>query len=180
MWRQRIEEFLRDGRFMVRVIAGAIVLTVAGIICVLLFSERTEKVEPQLTVLHSDDIGENEIMVDIKGDVVNPGVYTLPDGSRMKDAVEAAGGFLNEQEPSVNLAQKVQDGEMIVIGQNKVNLNTAEIQELKSLFGIGDVLAKRIVDYREENGGFYSIEEIMLIPGIGNGLFEKIKDLITV
>lgn len=69
---------------------------------------------------------------------------------------------------------------MIVIGQNKINLNTADLQELKNLSGIGDVLAQRIIDYRTENGKFYSIEEIQQVQGIGKGMFEKIKNLITV
>lgn len=163
---------------VIGIVSGMLILASCAIFAWLLWGQT--KTEVQLT---KSSIPENitEITVDVKGNVNQPGVYTLPNDSRVIDAVEAAGGFTDSEDgQDVNLARRVTDGEMIVIGQNKINLNTADLQELKNLSGIGDVLAQRIIDYRTENGKFYSIEEIQQVQGIGKGMFEKIKNLITV
>lgn len=164
---------------VIGIVSGVFILASCAIFAWLLWGNQA-KTEVQLT---KSNIPENttEITVDVKGNVNQPGVYTLPSDSRVIDVVEAAGGFTDsENGQDVNLARRVTDGEMIVIGQNKINLNTADLQELKSISGIGDVLAQRIIDYRTENGKFYSIEEIRQIQGIGTGMFEKIKNFITV
>lgn len=143
------------------------------------------------------------IMVDIKGQVANPGVYELQAGARTKDAIQAAGGFLKTAETlSINLAMVVQD-EMILyvpeIGEEgalpavqaqqpaaaseagaAVNLNAATAEELMTLSGIGPSKAEAIIAYRTENGNFKSIEELTEVTGIGDKTFEKLKDAITV
>ena len=147
------------------------------------------------------------VRVHVTGAVAAPGVYTLPPGSIVLDALTAAGGPLPEADPNVlNLARVVADGDQIVVplrpqpaptvaGQpagavataapapaagGRVNLNTATAAELETLPGIGPSLAQSIIDYRTEHGAFASIDAIMDVPGIGDGRFEAIKDLITV
>ncbi|MCS7011533.1 MAG: ComEA family DNA-binding protein [Anaerolineales bacterium] len=131
------------------------------------------------------------ITVYVSGAVMQPGVYTLPAGSRIEAAIEAAGGFAPGAETSdVNLAAPVEDGQQIdipgilmptsVLTVGRVNINTATVAELDALPGIGPTIAQAIVDYRAEHGLFKSIQEIQQVPGIGPATFEKIRDYITV
>lgn len=176
---QNIRLWLQEKRNLVLLLSGVILIVVAASFCIGLFATGTESVEPILTPM--EPTSTPDIKIDVKGNVVNPGVYTLPGGSRVQDAVLAAGGFSSpEDEQTVNLAQVLTDGEMIVIGQNKINLNQADKEQLKTLPGIGDTLADRILNYREENGDFYSIDEIMYVKGIGEGKFKELESLITV
>ena len=156
-------------------------------------------------------VSETEAMdpafvVHVCGEVANPGIYEFPAGSRIYEAVKAAGGFTeNAAEESVNLASPIEDGVQIRIyskdeaetlaagaapfdgfeasGEGKepvVNLNTATKEELMTLSGIGESRAEDIIRYREENGGFQNIEDIMKVSGIKDAAFQKIKDRITV
>lgn len=139
------------------------------------------------------------IRVDVGGAVVNPGVYTLQPGAIVQDAVQAAGGPTADADLSrINLAQPVTGGTKIQVphvGETLieppidsgeppsgvlVNINTASKDELISLPQIGPSLAQAIIDYREQYGPFQRIEDIQNVPGIGPGIFEKLKDLITV
>ncbi|MBO4666799.1 MAG: helix-hairpin-helix domain-containing protein [Bacilli bacterium] len=132
-----------------------------------------------------------DIVVEIKGEVKHPGIYTLPKDTRIQDLINVAGGLTIYADCStVNLASKLSDGmvvtiptknnELSVSTQGKVNINTGSISELMTLSGIGESLAKRIIDYRNANGNFKSIEEIKNVSGIGDALFNKIKDDITI
>lgn len=154
---------------------------------------------------------KKEIYVDVCGAVAEPGVFCLPEGSRVFQAIEAAGGFLPEAaENYVNRAQGLSDGEQLYVptreealtmertdtapageenGEGaesgtehagKVNLNTADESELCTLTGVGASKAKAIIAYREENGPFVSIEDLMKVEGIKEGTFHKIKDEIEV
>ncbi len=165
---------------------------------------------------------EKGIFIYVCGAVNNPGVYELPAGCRVIDAVNSAGGLSDEADSTyVNLAAQLEDGLKLCIptisetsdsedkSQNVrlsnhesaeievltkavmgadaadnsgglVNINTASVDQLKTLPGIGDGIAGRIVDYRTECGGFTCIEDIMKISGIKDKLFQKIKDHITV
>lgn len=152
-----------------------------------------------------DKATEETVFVYVCGAVNMPGVYELEEGSRIYQAVLLAGGIREDAaEESVNQAQIVEDGEQIYIpsreeaaqgmpdkgtgrtgtgaakNDGKVNLNTASEEELKTLSGIGDTRAERILEYRETNGGFGTIEELMKVEGIKEGVFDKIKDRITV
>ena len=147
------------------------------------------------------------LRVHIAGAVVRPGVYDLDDGSRVADAVEAAGGFVAEADKNaLNLAAFLDDGERLDIpfvagfvpeeeqgfvvitegtpsplaGEELVNINTASIEELDKLPGIGQTTAVRIIDYRTANGPFGTIEDIINVSGIGTATYDDIKDLITV
>lgn len=143
--------------------------------------------------------GNQPAFVHICGAVVNPGVYELPAGSRIIDAVDMAGG-LNENADGmyVNLAAVISDGEQIFIptveealvmkqapqqtemSSGKVNINTADKALLCSLPGIGDTRAAAILAYRQEHGSFSAIEDIMQVSGIKESSFQKIKELIVV
>ncbi len=147
---------------------------------------------------------QNLIYVYLCGAVANPGVYQIAEGSRLFEAVEAAGGMLDDADlTSQNLARVVQDGEQIRIftkeeieelgadvtaaltgsisqGNGLVNINTASVQELTTISGIGESRAEAIIKYRETNGLFKSIDGIKKVAGIKEGLFERIKDQITV
>lgn len=137
------------------------------------------------------------LIVDVAGAVPRPGVYELPDGSRVKDAIEAAGGFLAEADKTnINLASPIEDGQKLDIpflagteplGANipvdqpaeLIDINSADVDTLSTLPGIRPTVAQRIVDYRDTYGPFFYIEDIMNVEGISNTTFENIKDLIT-
>lgn len=127
-----------------------------------------------------------EILVYVEGEVVNPGVYMMKEGDRIADAVEAAGGFTPDADRgSVNLAAILRDGEQLHIYKigdvpQKININTADTWLLQYLYGIGETLAQRIIDYRNENGPFQQIEDLMKVEGIGPTTFDQIKDKVTV
>ena len=144
---------------------------------------------------------EAPIIVHITGAVPRPGVYALPEGARVQDAISAAGGFLADADKTgINLARVLEDGEqidipygegasiviptpgveVIISSSELININTASQFELESLPGIGPTTAQAIIAHREENGPFATIEDIVDVPGIGSGTFERIKDLITV
>lgn len=144
------------------------------------------------------------VVVDIGGEVEKPGVYKLDRGSRVADLMLISGGLsVNADrewvEKNLNRAKILVDGEKIyipkkdlrsqisdvsksVLGMTSgiININTAGIEELDSLSGVGPAIAQKIIDYREANGGFRNINEIKLVSGIGDSLFEKIKDLIEI
>ncbi|AEM73297.1 helix-hairpin-helix domain-containing protein [Caldicellulosiruptor acetigenus] len=150
---------------------------------------------------------QQKCIVYVCGNVKNPGVYELLPGSRINDALILAGGALPGSDlNSINLAEKISDGQKIYIpkigevqsqgvlssstggtkqetisaGEGKININTATKEELKTLDRIGDKLAERIIEYRQKHGPFKSIEEIKNVNGIGEKIFESIKDSITV
>ena len=175
-----------------------------------------EQSETQDINIESASAGDSQsittICVYVCGAVAQEGVYELPNGSRLADALEAAGGYAeNAVHGYLNLAEPLVDGERIYFPyldeeetldmasgaesdlksdfksksdtksiNGLVNINTASIDELKTLSGIGDSRAEDIVAYREANGSFSSIEDIKNVSGIGESIFSKIKPYITV
>ena len=149
----------------------------------------------------SEQSAVEEICVHVCGCVRTPGVYYLPKGARVHDAIEEAGGMTEAADSQyVNLAKEAEDGVQIYIpsleetaegslprteeatetADGLVNINTASVDELKTLPGIGTVKAEAIIAYRESNGTFGSIEEIMNVAGIKENAYEKIKEHIRV
>ena len=140
------------------------------------------------------------VVVSVVGQVASPGLVTLPSGSRVADAIAAAGGLLPEADAaSVNLAAVVADGEQLAVGLpgtaaggappdgsaatgagGLIDLNTAAVAELDALPGIGPVLAQRIVDHRSRQGPFRSVEELDDVPGIGPAIAAELAELVTV
>jgi competence protein ComEA len=130
------------------------------------------------------------VTVYVSGAVATPGVYSLPDGSRVVAAVAAAGGFLpGAEQDRINLAEMLTDGEQVNIpgvidtghiNAGRVNINTATVEELDALPGIGTTTAQSIVDYRLNNGPFTVIQDIQNVPGVGPATYNLIKDYISV
>lgn len=145
------------------------------------------------------ETGIGECTVYICGAVKHPGVYRLHGDARVCDAVDAAGGLSRKADAfAVNQARLLTDGEQITIPRKGkksstkgrtgtddkvsglVNINQADLAELMTLAGIGEAKAQLIIDYRTENGSFSSIEDIMKISGIKEGIYNRIKDQITI
>jgi competence protein ComEA len=143
------------------------------------------------------------LRVYVTGAVINPDVYQMEEGCIIRDAIVAAGGSTADADLSrINLAQQVCDQQQIYVPRlgeenpppvispstatggtqttGKVNINTATAEELDTLPGIGPAIAQRIIEYRQTSGPFQSIEEIKKVSGIGDKLFEQLKELITV
>ncbi len=135
------------------------------------------------------------IFVHILGAVERPGLYSLREGDRAIDAVAAAGGFTDVADhAALNLARFVVDGEQIYVpalgetpvggsglnAQGKVNINTADAPALETLPRVGPALAARIIDWRNANGRFASVEDLMSVTGIGQKTFDGLRDLVTV
>lgn len=134
-----------------------------------------------------------DAIVYVTGAIQSPGLYKVASSSTIGDVIKGAGGALPYGDvESINLAETVTGGQHIHIKFNfhgnpesllrnqKININTATIKELDSLPGIGPTMAKRIEEYRQSKGAFTSIEDIKHVKGIGDGLFKKIRDKITV
>ena len=134
------------------------------------------------------------VYIYVCGEVNAPGVYALPDGSRIFEALALAGGLTEEADTAViNQAESVTDGMMIRIpgegeavaeaeepSDGRINLNTATAEQLMTLPGIGSSKAESIIAYREEHGAFRDITELMQIPGIKEGVFSKLKEKVKV
>jgi competence protein ComEA len=132
--------------------------------------------------------------------VQHPGLVRLPAGSRVADAIEAAGGALPDTDLSlVNLARRLVDGELVAVGtanpaaggaapagagpaadNGPLNLNAATAAQFEALPGIGPVLAQHMVDYRTKHGQFKTVDELRQVDGLGASRFNQIKDLVTV
>lgn len=151
-------------------------------------------------------VAGSEVVVAVAGRVRRPGLVRLPAGARVADALAAAGGVLPGTDPAfLNLARRVTDGELIVVGvtpapgasgvgapgvpgssaggsgpQAKINLNTATVSQLETLPGVGPVLAQRIIDHRDRHGGFRSVGELRQVDGIGDTRYEQLKELVVV
>jgi len=178
-------------------------LLVGGVIVLIISPSRGTPVElPPIPT-------PSPIVVYVAGSVVNPGVYDLPLTSRVSDAIQAAGGLQPEADANLlNLASLLHDGDRLWVPakiidtptsssnssglvcitttpvppspQNPLNINTATVDQIDLLPGIGPVKAGQIVAYRNQHGPFTTIEELQNVPGITANIYEKIKDLITV
>jgi competence protein ComEA len=137
------------------------------------------------------------LVVHVSGPVARPGIVVLPADSRVADAVAAAGGALGSADLQLlNLAAPVADGEQVIVprsggpgppptarpaaDEGQVNINEADVTELEELPGVGPVLAERIVAHREANGSFGSIEDLLDVPGIGEGRLATLRDAAVV
>ncbi len=124
-----------------------------------------------------------EIKVEIKGEVVQPGSYTLAYASRLQDIIDAAGGVNKDADlSSININQILHDQDVVVITKvqevSKVSINAASIEELCTLPGIGEVTAQKIITYREQVKTFQSLEDLMLVAGIKQKTFDALKEFI--
>lgn len=166
--------------------------------------------EPEQLTVETSTSPPTTVMIDVKGAVNYPGVYTLEEGQRIVDAIEMAGGYAEAANPTlINHAQKLQDEMVIYIPKlgeelteimpelvqtaqgnrsssgstnnaGKINLNKAEANELTQLPGVGPSKATAIIQHRTEQGTFQTIEDLKKVTGIGEKTFEQLKDLIDV
>ena len=202
-WKEKWESWSLSAKAAV---IGGILLILVGVGG--LFSKKEESVEEttvvETTVLaektEASTTQETVIFVDIKGAVKNPGVYQMKVGDRVKDALEAAGGLTEEADSQkVNLAKRLEDQMVIVVPkvgeeaeeipagetrneatkEGKVNINTATVEELKTLKGVGEKKAEAIIEYRKKNGSFKTKEDLMKVRGIGKKLFESFEERIV-
>lgn len=203
------------------------------ILTILFFVKNEQPKESVIEVFQMASVEEKEqittIKINIKGAVMNPGVYEISSDSRVEDAIYEAGGLTNDADTSIiNLSKKLNDESVIIIytaeevrsikqgnvvvqyienecncpeyqnnacidpealinndksevsATNKISLNRATIDQLQTLSGIGKAKAEAIIDYRNTNGGFKTIEELKKVKGIGDAIFNKIKDDITI
>lgn len=171
-----------------------IVLLAAGAITLSTSNAATGTVSlPSASSSGITQIDQPALFVHVVGAVKVPGIYKLEVGSRVVDAVFAAGGFLEDaDQTSLNLARELSDGEQLFalkIGEQPsgsqgsssslISLNRATQAELEELPGVGPALAGRLIDWRTANGGFKSKEDLLGVSGIGQKLFESIKGLVT-
>ena len=201
MFRTNMEDFMQ------KKMTKLIVIIVLSVLTCLTGCEKDEELELETVSVEELDekgvsgeeteVSKETIYVHVCGEVKCPGVYELEAGSRVYEAIEAAGGVTSEAaEDALNQAEILEDGQKIQVlsvedihleqhnsGMNvdgKMNINRASKEELMTLPGVGESKADAIIRYRSENGNFKSIEEIMEIEGIKEGVFKKIEDQITV
>ena len=202
-WKEKWESWSLSAKAAV---IGGILLILVGVGG--LFSKKEESVEGT-TVVETTTLAEKTevsttqetvIFVDIKGAVKNPGVYQMKVGDRVKDALDAAGGLTEEADSQkVNLAKRLEDQMAIVVPkvgeeaeeipagatskeeakEGKVNINTATVEELKTLKGVGEKKAEAIIEYRKKNGSFKTKEDLMKVRGIGKKLFDSFQERIV-
>ena len=144
-----------------------------------------------------NQVEQGKLIINVAGKVQSPGVYQLPPGSRVIDAIEAAGNHLKGVDISdINLARLLVDGEQILVGGNRLqssksvarkitvdnplDINRATLAQLDTLPGIGPVTAQRIIDYRNKVGRINALDELKKISGLGGAKFEEIKSLLRV
>jgi competence protein ComEA len=182
----------------------AVIALVAGVAVVYaLYQALDERSAPPIVI--EDAAATLPVVVEMRGEVGAPGVYELSPGARLQDAIAAAGGMTEEADLStVNLARRLRDGELIVIlalpipgstpmvpstdtrdaatadgSPAKININTATTQELEALPGVGEVIAARIVTYREQNGPFRSVDDLVHVEDISDRVIDEIRELVT-
>jgi competence protein ComEA len=179
------------------ILATVVVAALSGAIALLVTGRGSGS--PGVEIILPTPTSSPELRVYVSGAVARPGVYTMADGQRVSDAVDAAGGAGQDAMLScVNLALRVRDeahyhvpgaGEPCQAGAAPsgetgppagIDLNSATVDELETLPGIGPARARAMVDYRERNGGFKSTQQVMEVPGIGPAIYENIRDLVYV
>ena len=178
------------------------ILAAAAVLISLIFVSRGASEEVIAAPTLEIQTPSLEVMVDVSGAVTNPGVYSLPPGSRVIQAIEAAGGLAQNADTSdINQARLLKDGEQIYVyllssnsapsysssskrapvrSAGPIMINRATAKEFESLDGIGPVLAARIVNYRKVNGAFTAIEDLKKVPGIGEITFAKFQEKLRV
>lgn len=202
-----LKGLLGDKKTLIKILSVALILIAALILRIHdenkadITIETTDTAAEETEYSEDSNVRTQPIFVDIGGAVKNPGVYQVSDDTRLFQVIEMAGGLSEEADADhVNRASFVEDGQKIIIpvkgSENNdgltsadtasssadtglININTASADELKSLSGIGDVTAEKIIEYRSSKA-FKSKEDIMSVDGIGSKTFEKIQDDITV
>lgn len=168
-----------------------LVFAVAGLVAVGIWLAGQEQADPMPELVQEQAVTvSGVIQVHVVGEVLSPNLYSLEIGSRVSDAIAAAGGFTEDAiQHSVNLARTLSDGEQVVVlgpsdladsmETGLVSINRADAQQLDTLPGVGPALAARILALRTELGSFSDVRQLREVSGIGEKLFASIKDLVT-
>jgi competence protein ComEA len=186
-------------------IGSAVVALVAAVAVVYaIFQALDERSAPPILI--EDATANLPLVVEVRGEVKAPGVVSLSPGARLQDAIAAAGGLSNDADLStVNLARRLRDGELVVIlalpapgstpvlrsvgiddavpaedPRARINLNSATAEELEALPSIGEVIAARIIAYREQNGPFRLVDDLIHVEGMSDRTIDEIRNLVTV
>ena len=191
-----IRKLLNDKSLLIKM--GVIVLVILIAFMIRISNNKNNDITIEASS-NSDEVVETTMYVDISGEVKHPGVYQFETGTRLYEVIDKAGGLTkNADKNSINQAEFIEDGEKVVIptltgseetysdtegnesnSNGLINLNTASKEELMNITGVGEVIAGRIIEYRNSTK-FKSIEDVMNVKGIGNATFEKMKSQITV
>jgi competence protein ComEA len=184
---------------------GALALVVVGLVAALVAGFVLLRARPSEQPLTAPPVAGSaaapasgaQLVVDVEGKVRHPGLVRLPDGARVDDAIRAAGGLLpGVPTAGLNLAQKLSDGQQVLVGLDAgpasgagttgpaagglLDLNLASAEQLDGLPGIGPVLAQRIVDWRTEHGRFASVDQLREVSGIGESKYSTVKSKVRV
>ena len=203
--KKEISRFLQEHKDMLKKAGIVVLMIVLGLVVSVVKNSGQEDVQAQEATAVTEEESAAVIYVDVGGEVNQPSVVELSDGSRVTDAIAAAGGLTEKADlTDINRAAFVSDGEKIFIpsqeesdsegvisGQSgssssarssdgKININTADSSQLQELNGVGPATAEKIINYRKQNGRFQSIEDIKNVSGIGDKTYEKLKDHIRV
>jgi competence protein ComEA len=180
-------------------LAALVLLILAGRLLLRPGASASVRIPPPVVPSTTTAAAAPGLVVDVVGAVRRPGLYRLSEGARVADALERAGGASRRaQLDLVNLAAPISDGEQIVVPRRgavaavggggggapgapagPVHLNTATLEQLDALPGVGPVTAQKILDYRQEHGAFASVDELDAIPGIGPARLEQLRDLVA-
>lgn len=191
----RIADFARASPGEVALVAVLAAAVVGG--SFLVYLRTSEPPAPPIEAISAAESMPSPVMlvVHVAGEVASPGIYELQAGSRVRDAIEAAGGARDSADlDALNLAALISDGEKVLVpvkGEipvtvagstppGKVNLNTATVDQLEALPGVGPVLAQRIVEHRQRKGRFTSVKQLLEVEGIGEKKYAAMKDQVTV
>ena len=206
---QKIKDFIYYNRKDIIIFLIFLILFIISQVKNSIESNKNDEIIVEKEIVKEcDEVVEKEenstVVIDIKGEVNNPGTYELDDSKRIVDAIEKAGGLKENADTSyVNLSEKLIDEMLIYIPKfqeesqsveyknyvpevkenktvkdSKISINSASIEELMTINGIGKSKATNIVNYRNKNGKFKKLEDLLNVSGIGNSTFEKIKDYI--
>jgi len=199
----KIQDYIQENREILLKVAAAALLVAAAFFVFVFTGDEEESLAEETNVVTESEPKTTMIMVDIGGAVNDPMVAELEEGSRVEDAINAAGGVTEEADlTEINRAAFLEDGDKILIPEkqdvalndisnatdgsakgsytsysdDRININTAGSEELQQLDGIGPVTAEKIIEYREKSGNFKTIEDIKNVSGIGEKTFDKLKD----
>ncbi|MCQ2546547.1 MAG: helix-hairpin-helix domain-containing protein [Clostridia bacterium] len=202
---EQLRKFIDDNRGQLKKLAVVAVLVVAALgVYAFGGNSKTPEIAEESKAAEVEEVSTTTIFVDIGGAVAKPMLAELPEGSRVEDAIQAAGGLTEDADlTSINRAEFLEDGQKVYIpafasedeavsqksapavssgtdANGKVNINSADSETLQTLNGVGPATAQKIIDYRETEGRFMSIEDLKNVSGIGDKTFEKLKDYIIV
>jgi len=205
---EKIQDYIKDNREILLKVAAAALLVAAAFFVFIFTGDEDESLAEENDMVIETETKTTMIMVDIGGEVKSPMVAELEEGSRVEDAINAAGGVTEDADlTEINRAAFLEDGDKILIPtkidsgtgagndvgsegtaessskgggaaffDSRININTAGSEDLQQLDGIGPVTAEKIIEYRNSNGKFRTIEDIKNVSGIGEKTFEKLKD----